>query len=146
MSTWSAPVTYLINHFGPTNLWPLLETLTVLPEEVNSRTLRLGSNRRQEILGDFQNSSPDVIQFLVSIYMAEVFLNFLKLSVCTIIIYSLQKACLSTGGENPQIHIRILRCFSSWVSIQAITLSEVLENVVVGHAFQILSNPLVRTS
>ena len=114
MSTWTSPVTYLINHFGPTNLWPLLETLTVLPEEVNSRTLRLGSNRRQDILGDFQNSSPDVIQFL--------------------------KVCLSNGGDNPQIHIRILRCFSSWVSIQAISLSEVLENIVVAHAFQILSN------
>ncbi|KAJ1519674.1 hypothetical protein ONE63_004939 [Megalurothrips usitatus] len=115
MSTWTSPVTYLINHFGPTNLWPLLETLTVLPEEVNSRTLRLGSNRRQDILQDFQNSSPAVIQFL--------------------------KACLSSGGENPQIHIRILRCFSSWVSIQAITLSEVLENILVAHAFRILSNP-----
>ncbi|KAE8750021.1 hypothetical protein FOCC_FOCC003145 [Frankliniella occidentalis] len=114
MSTWTAPVSYLINHFQH-NLWPLLETLTVLPEEVNSRTLRLGSNRRQEILNDFQNSSPAVLQFL--------------------------KACLTNGGENPQIHIRILRCFSSWVSIQAITLSEVLENIVVVHAFQILSNP-----
>lgn len=115
MSTWSSPVSYLINHFGPANLWPLLETLTVLPEEVNSRTLRLGSNRRQDIIQDFQDSSPAVLQFL--------------------------KACLSSGGENPQIHIRILRCFSSWVSIQAITLSEVLENIVVAHAFQILTNP-----
>jgi len=42
MSSWQKPVIDLINRFGgnTTNLWPLLEIMTVLPEEVNSRSLR----------------------------------------------------------------------------------------------------------
>ncbi|TFX17709.1 hypothetical protein DEO08_26455, partial [Escherichia coli] len=42
MSSWQKPVVDLINKFGTStaNLWPLLEILTVLPEEANSRSLR----------------------------------------------------------------------------------------------------------
>jgi len=42
MSSWQKPVVDLINRFGAcsVNLWPLLEIMTVLPEEVNSRSLR----------------------------------------------------------------------------------------------------------
>jgi len=66
MTTWKSPVIYLINQSRPTNIWTLLELLTVLPEEVNSRSLRLGSNRRQQVLDDFSQSSSAVTQFLVS--------------------------------------------------------------------------------
>nr|CAD7435051.1 unnamed protein product [Timema monikensis] len=113
-STWQKPVLDLITKFSGLNIWPLLEILTVLPEEVNSRSLRLGANRRQEVLQDLTATASAVNQFL--------------------------KLCLSGGGENPQIHVRILRCFTSWVSIQAITLADVAENIVVGHAFLILTN------
>lgn len=46
MTSWQKPVVDLINRFGAstTNLWPLLEILTVLPEEANSRSLRYGLN------------------------------------------------------------------------------------------------------
>ncbi|PNF38379.1 Transportin-3 [Cryptotermes secundus] len=114
MSTWQKPVVDLIGKFGQTNVWPLLEILTVLPEEVNSRLLRLGANRRQEIMQELSSTAPTITEFL--------------------------KLCLSNGGENPHIHIRILRCFTSWVSIQAITLPDVADNIVVAHAFHILSN------
>ncbi|GFG31613.1 hypothetical protein Cfor_03192, partial [Coptotermes formosanus] len=114
MSSWQKPVVDLIGKFGRTNVWPLLEILTVLPEEVNSRLLRLGANRRLEVMQEFGSTAPTVTEFL--------------------------KVCLSNGGENPHIHIRILRCFTSWVSIQAITLPDVAENIVVAHAFHILSN------
>lgn len=42
MSSWQKPVVDLINRFGGStaSLWPLLEVMTVLPEEVNSRSLR----------------------------------------------------------------------------------------------------------
>nr|CAD7459047.1 unnamed protein product [Timema tahoe] len=116
-STWQKPVLDLITKFSVLNIWPLLEILTVLPEEVNSRSLRLGANRRQEVLQDLTATASAVNQFL--------------------------KLCLSGGGENPQIHVRILRCFTSWVSIQAITLADVAENIVVGHAFLILTNSQV---
>lgn len=42
MCTWEKPIVDLINRFGGStaSLWPLLEVMTVLPEEVNSRSLR----------------------------------------------------------------------------------------------------------
>ncbi|XP_067009893.2 transportin-3 isoform X2 [Anabrus simplex] len=114
MPLWQKPVVDLITRFGTSSVWPLLEILTVLPEEVNSRSLRLGANRRHEIMQDLNSSASAVTEFL--------------------------NVCLSNSGELSQIHIRILRCFTSWVSIQAITLPDVAENIVVAHAFHVLSN------
>ncbi|GLH15985.1 Transportin-3 [Gryllus bimaculatus] len=114
MSSWQSPVLDLINQFGGKHLGPLLEILTVLPEEVNSRSLRLGANRRNEIILSLGMASGTVIQFL--------------------------KSCLSNSGDNTQIHIKILRCFTSWISIQAITLADVSENIVIAHAFNVLAN------
>ena len=74
MTSWTTPIQDLIQKFGPrnnfetTNLWPLLEVLTVLPEEMGSRTLRLGANRRSEVLKLFAVSTEDVLRLLVSIY------------------------------------------------------------------------------
>jgi hypothetical protein len=56
----------------------------------------------------------------------------------------LQKACLSSGTEDPQIHIKVLRCFTSWVAIQAISLADMTDNIVIIHAFSILHNHQVR--
>lgn len=66
MSSWQKPVVDLIGKFGRTNVWPLLEILTVLPEEVNSRLLRLGANRRLEVMQEFGSTAPTVTEFLVS--------------------------------------------------------------------------------
>ena len=44
--------------------WVLLEVLVVLPEEISSRHLRLGANRRNEITEELKQSAPDVIEFL----------------------------------------------------------------------------------
>lgn len=114
MSSWQKPVLDLITKFGTSSLAPLLEILTVLPEEVNSSTLRLGANRRQEVIQDLSACVPTVSEFL--------------------------NVCLTSGGDNPQVQVRILRCFTSWVSVQAITLPEIAENAVVANAFQILLN------
>lgn len=114
MSSWQKPVLDLITKFSTSSLAPLLEILTVLPEEVNSSTLRLGANRRQEVIQDLSTCVPTVSEFL--------------------------NVCLSSGGNNPQVQVRILRCFTSWVSVQAITLPEIAENAVVANAFQILLN------
>lgn len=40
MPTWKNPSLDLINKFSQTNIWPLLEILTVLPEELDSRSVR----------------------------------------------------------------------------------------------------------
>lgn len=69
MATWQSPVMHLIQNFGnnDASLWPLLEILTVLPEEVNSRFLKLGANRREQIVMNFANNGDCLLEFLVSI-------------------------------------------------------------------------------
>lgn len=43
----------------------LIEILTVLPEEVHSRSLRIGANRRTEIIEDLAYYSTTVVTLLV---------------------------------------------------------------------------------
>lgn len=43
----------------------LIEILTVLPEEVHSRSLRIGANRRTEIIEDLAYYSSTVVTLLV---------------------------------------------------------------------------------
>lgn len=73
MPSWQKPVLDLISRFGSTNISPLLEIMTVVPEEVNSHALRLGANRRQEIHQELLSCLPSVSDFLVIIS------NFFKL-------------------------------------------------------------------
>lgn len=40
MPSWQRAAFDLINRFSQTHLWPLLEVLTVLPEELESRSVR----------------------------------------------------------------------------------------------------------
>lgn len=118
MSSWQKPVVDLINKFGTStaNLWPLLEIMTVLPEEVNSRSLRLGANHRQHVLDELNTSANTVTEFL--------------------------KMCLKNGGENVQIQMTILRCFTSWITVHAIPLEAVPTSDVVLYALQVLGTHL----
>ena len=45
--------------------------------------------------------------------------------------------CLNSGSENIQIHVRVLRCFTSWVTVHAISLESVPLSDVVAYAFQV---------
>lgn len=118
MPMWQRASLDLISRFSQTNIWPLLEVLTVLPEELESRSLRLGENRRIEVMEDFKACAPTVNEFL--------------------------KHCSEHYGNNwqsnIQINIKILRCFTSWVSVGAINLVDINENIVVNRAFSILSS------
>ncbi|XP_012271220.1 transportin-3 isoform X2 [Orussus abietinus] len=113
MSSWQKPVVDLINRFGgiSSSLWPLLEVMRVLPEEVNSPSLRLGANRRQHIMMDLADSADTVTEFL--------------------------KMCLKNSGDNVQIIVRILRCFTSWIGVPAVPLPN---SDIVAYAFQVLGN------
>lgn len=79
--------------------------------------MRLGENRRQDVLEDFKSCSQTVNEFLTH--------------------------CCHTYGvdihENIQINTKILRCFSSWVSLGAISMSDVSNNIVITKAFTVLS-------
>ncbi|XP_018342669.1 PREDICTED: transportin-3 isoform X1 [Trachymyrmex septentrionalis] len=119
MSSWQKPVVDLINRFGgnAANLWPLLEIMTVLPEEVNSRSLRLGDNHREHIVHELNASADTVTEFL--------------------------KMCLKNSGDNLQIQVTILRCFTSWITIHAIPLKSVPSSEVFMYALEVLSNQSV---
>ncbi|XP_018314649.1 transportin-3 [Mycetomoellerius zeteki] len=119
MSSWQKPVVDLINRFGgnAVNLWPLLEIMTVLPEEVNSRSLRLGANHRQHILHELNTNADTVTEFL--------------------------KMCLKNSGDNLQIQVTILRCFTSWITVHAIPLKSVPSSEVFMYALEVLSNQSV---
>ncbi|XP_066257134.1 transportin-3 [Euwallacea similis] len=119
MQSWSRAPLDLINRFSNRSyLWPLVEVLTVLPEELESKAVRLGENRRLEVLDDLKQCSPMVLEFLTH--------------------------CCSTHAnnlnENTHIVARTLRCFTSWVSVGAISLLDLSDsdNVVINLAFQIL--------
>ncbi|CAH1098691.1 unnamed protein product [Psylliodes chrysocephalus] len=117
MPSWQKATLDLINRFSQTNIWPLLEILTVLPEELESRSVRLGENRRIEVLEDMKFCAPTVNEFL--------------------------KHCSNLYGtnwqEHVQVNVKILRCFTSWVSVGAISLNDLANNVVINRAFEILN-------
>lgn len=48
-------------------------------------------------------------------------------------------SCSDNFQENLQINVKILRCLTSWVSVGAIPLTDVLDNIVVQRAFAVLS-------
>ena len=64
MPEWKGAVNDILNRLKPSKPWVLLEVLVVLPEEIGSRHLRLGANRRNEIVQELKHNSPQVNDFL----------------------------------------------------------------------------------
>lgn len=115
MASWKSSVTELINRFsaGTQQLPFLLEVLTVVPEEVNSRSLRLGANRRAEILDELTAACPIVIQLLT--------------------------ACLKTYQEDPRLQARCFRVISSWCTVGAISQETFLNTEIMNAPLQALA-------
>lgn len=64
MPQWKGAINDLMLKLKPTKPWALLEVLCVLAEEVSSRKLRLGANRRNEITEELKLQAPQVNEFL----------------------------------------------------------------------------------
>ena len=64
MPEWKGALSDIMERLKPTKPWVLLEVLVVLPEEVGSRHLRLGANRRNEIIEELKRNSVPVNDFL----------------------------------------------------------------------------------
>lgn len=123
MSSWRHPVLDLIDKFSnrPDLLAPLLEILTVLPEEVNARYLRLGANRRDEIVKELEANADTVLEFLCRC-----------VSNANTALQQNNNAC--QAGEQQQraalpyapaaIQTWAVKCFTSWVSVSAIQVSD----------------------
>nr|CAI5836961.1 unnamed protein product [Callosobruchus analis] len=117
MPSWQKPALDLITRFSQNHIWPLLEILTVLPEELETRSVRLGENRRLDVLDEMKLCAPTVSEFL--------------------------KHCCnmySTNWQNHiQVNVKILRCFTSWISIGAISLNDIADHMIINRAFEILN-------
>lgn len=111
--SWRIPVLELINDFMINNrLLILLELLTLLAEEVNSRRLRIGANRRKQLQEDFLSQS-------------DVLLKFLNQSI---------------DNGNHGIISQCFRCLASWLSLTAISSSVLAKDPMLTKLFQILAN------
>ena len=95
--------------------WPLLEILIVLPEEVNSRHLRLGENRREDMTKELRQGAQIVTDFL--------------------------HACLNNQAQhNQQYKVNVFKCFTSWLALGVISLDGIESHPVIVEAFRCLSN------
>lgn len=116
MSSWHKPVVTLLERFSnnASMMNAVIELLTLIPEEINSRYLRLGANRRKEVLTELENDSNLVGNYLLM--------------------------CLMNCNDNEILQMKILKCFTSWVNINAFKLSEIGDNMIIAYSFQLLSN------
>ncbi|XP_050347277.1 transportin-3 [Nymphalis io] len=111
MTSWSNCVGDLIKLFSNKNDFVLLEVLTVLPQEIDSSSLKLGENRREEIKSELRANSQLVTFFL--------------------------KECLNSS-QSTNIALKIVKCMTSWIQVRAMSIQEVPQNAVIGFSLQVL--------
>ncbi|XP_039484015.1 transportin-3 [Drosophila santomea] len=118
MASWREPINDLLVTLAPHQcaIWPLLEVLKVLPEEIDSRYLRLGANRREEVHKQLDASAECVLKFLC---------------MC------LQREDL----DQQRVWNAALRTYSAWLVIHAFPVSHVYNNALTQLAFRLLSLP-----
>ncbi|XP_077999883.1 transportin-3-like [Glandiceps talaboti] len=115
MVLWKNASKDMMQRFGndPKYLPFLLEVLTVMPEEVNSRTLRLGANRRQELTQDFSQSVTMMISLLSN--------------------------CLEKTTET-RLLTKVFKCLASWFNLGVIPADLIVQSKVIMAPFQVLLN------
>lgn len=117
MSKWKDPIRDLIHQLSQNeqNVWPLINILSLLPEELYSQSLRLGLNRRDEFNEQMVANSKIVHELLLA-------------------------SLTNYAGGNPTKILAVIKCFSSWIYIYANDISDVTNNVIVAAAFNVLNN------
>ncbi|GIY76521.1 transportin-3 [Caerostris darwini] len=117
MATWKTPVNDLISRFGNSSqhISTLLEILTVLPEEINSRHLRLGANRRNQVNENFCQIAPQVFLLLNSYVQ-------------------------SMGQNEPGVLKKVFRCLGSWLAIKGLQTDDPNLHILLNYMFQVLVN------
>ncbi|KAG8187901.1 hypothetical protein JTE90_001664 [Oedothorax gibbosus] len=118
MPSWKSPVNDLISRFGSNSQYvsTLLEILTVLPEEINSRHLRLGANRRTQVSENFCQVAPQVL-LLLSSYVQ------------------------SMSQNDPSVLKKVFLCLGSWFTVKGLQTSDQALHVLLNYIFQVLVNP-----
>lgn len=117
MGQWNNPVNDLITQLAgnENSLWPLINTITFIPEEIDSRNLRLGSNRRDEIRNQLRENAG---------------------LVCELLVGSLK----SYTHDNPVKILYIIKCFTSWICVHAIDITAAANDLIMGQSFNILND------
>lgn len=118
MARWEDPVRDLIDRLSrnENSLWPLINTLALIPEEVSSRHLRLGANRRDEIQKQLKSNSRIVLELLVA-------------------------SLTNLAHGHPTKVLSILKCFTSWVCTHSLDVGNTANNPIVMEVFNLLNNP-----
>ena len=115
MATWKNASSELITHFGndSKNWHFLIELLIVMPEEINSRALKLGENRRKEITDELTQAAPLMLQLLNSV--------------------------IETGVDD-RLQAKVVRCLGSWFNVYAIPPEHIGQSQLLLLPFQVLTN------
>lgn len=111
MPSWQNCISDLIKSFSNKNTFALLELLTVLPQEIDSSSLKLGENRREDIKNELRSNAQ-----IVSMFLKETI----------------------TNSQNTDVALKIIKCMNSWIQVKAINIQEVPQNAVIGLCLQIL--------
>ncbi|XP_072233204.1 transportin-3 isoform X1 [Leuresthes tenuis] len=98
----------------------LIEILTVLPEEVHSRSLRIGANRRTEIIEDLAFYSSTVVTLLTT--------------------------CVEKTGSDEKMLIKVFRCLGSWFNLGVLDCNFMASNQLLMVLFQVLQRDETSTN
>lgn len=104
---------------NPNTIQPLLLTLNYIPEEIDSKHLRLGENRRREFTKELESCASMVLNFLQTCLMNE-------------------KSTLPKGVDQS-----VVACFTAWIKMNTIQLEAAVNSAVFAYSFQMLANPSV---
>ncbi|XP_036004695.1 transportin-3 isoform X1 [Fundulus heteroclitus] len=122
MASWKGCVHTLIEKYNNdiSSMPFLIEILTVLPEEVHSRSLRIGANRRTEIIEDLAFYSNTVVSLLAS--------------------------CVEKTGNDEKMLIKVFRCLGSWFNLGVLDSNFMASNQLLMVLFQILQRDETSTN
>ncbi|XP_012941104.1 transportin-3 [Aplysia californica] len=118
MATWKSAVLDFVERFSKEHMGFLLELLTVLPEEINSRSLRLGANRRKEITDELITACPTVIQMLTHV----------------------NTSAASEEERDQRARSKTYKVLGSWFSVGAMPQEVLLSTPLMNFPFQALAN------
>uniref|UniRef100_A0A3P8NTW6 Transportin-3 n=1 Tax=Astatotilapia calliptera TaxID=8154 RepID=A0A3P8NTW6_ASTCA len=122
MASWKGCVHTLIEKYNNdiSSMLFLIEILTVLPEEVHSRSLRIGANRRTEIIEDLAYYSSTVVTLLTT--------------------------CVEKTGNDEKMLIKVFRCLGSWFNLGVLDSNFMASNQLLMVLFQVLQRDETSTN
>lgn len=114
MPQWKEVVSELSQRLSTTveTLPIILEILTVLPEEVGSHHLRVGANRREEVVTELRASAGIVLNLLA--------------------------ACVDKFSDDGTVKAKMFRCAGSWVTLGAFPPAEFVQSKLLQATFKTL--------